>query len=73
MPNVVLSEHVLCSDIQDGGKAAAKLMQPSKQSVDDVKRVVNEARKKPGLPNAGADFNEEDYMDGELMDDEIHD
>jgi serine/threonine-protein kinase SRK2 len=59
--------------VQDGGRAAAKMMQPSKQSVEDVKRVVNEARKKPGLPNARADFNEEDYMDGELMDEEMHD
>lgn len=48
-------------------------MQPSKQSVDDVKRVVNEARKKAGVANTGADFNEEDYMDGELMEDEMHD
>lgn len=61
-------------DEQDGGIAAAKLMQESKQSVDEVKAVVNDARKKPGNGiAAGADFNEEDYMDGDLMDDEIHD
>ena len=51
------------------------LLQPSTQSVDDLKKVVAEGRKRPGAA-AGrvpkADFNEEDYMDGDLMDDELH-
>lgn len=53
---------------QDGGKAAQAKMEPSRQSVDAIKRVVAEARKKPGTSPAPAHgFNEEDvggYMDG---------
>lgn len=53
--------------VQDGGYAAQQLMEESKQSVEEVKRVVAEARRKEGLsPQApqAADFNEDDYMDG---------
>lgn len=53
---------------QDGGKAAQAKMEPSKQSVDTIKRVVAEARKKAGSSHSPAHgFNEEDvggYMDG---------
>ena len=42
-------------------------MQPSTQSVEEVKRVVAEARAKAGAaPLHQPDFNEEDYMDGAL-------
>ena len=52
---------------QDGGRAAQAKMEPSRQSVDEVKRVVEGARKKAGVAAAPVrDFNEEDhYMDGE--------
>ena len=51
---------------QDGGYAAQQLMEESKQSVEEVKRVVAEARRKPGTltPAPQADFNEDDFMDG---------
>ena len=51
--------------VQDGGKAAQKLMQPSSQTVEEVKRVVADARKKAGTPTPSnqTDF-DEDYMDG---------
>ena len=46
-------------------------MEPSKQSVDAIKRVVAEARKKAGSSHSPAHgFNEEDvggYMDGALL------
>lgn len=61
--------------LQDGGKAAQKLMQPSPQSVDALKKIMDDARHKAGGPapaHPKAQFNEDDYMDGELMDDEMH-
>lgn len=48
------------------------LMQPSKQSVEEVKRVVSEARHKMQAtpqPGINGTFNEEDFMDGDLVDD----
>lgn len=62
-------------DLQDGGKAAQKLMQPSPQSVDALKKIMDDARHKAGgaPPQHKEHFNEEDYMDGELnMDDDAH-
>ena len=52
--------------MQDGGRAAQAKMEPSRQSVEEVKRVVEAARKKAGAATAPVrDFNEEDhYMDG---------
>ena len=52
--------------VQDGGRAAQAKMEPSRQSVEEVKRVVEAARKKAGAAAAPVrDFNEEDhYMDG---------
>ncbi len=47
-------------------------MQPSKQSVEEVKRVVSEARHKVQAvtqPGINGTFNEEDFMDGDLVDD----
>lgn len=61
--------------VQDGGKAAQKLMQPSAQSVDALKKIMDDARHKAGgaaPAHHKEHFNEEDYMDGELMDDEMH-
>lgn len=61
--------------LQDGGKAAQKLMQPSPQSVDALKKIMDDARHKAGGPAPAhhkENFNEDDYMDGELMDDEMH-
>ena len=51
---------------QDGGKAAQKMMQPSPQSVDELKKILADAHKKQGAAPAKdvkADFNEEDYID----------
>lgn len=50
-------------------------MQPSPQSVDALKKIMDDARHKAGgAPPAHhkEHFNEEDYMDGELMDDDAH-
>ena len=50
-------------------------MQPSPQSVDALKKIMDDARHKAGGPAPAphkAQFNEDDYMDGELMDDEMH-
>ena len=52
-------------------------MRPSAQSVEDVKRHVAAARHKaapacaPGA-NGGVRFNEEDFMDGDLVDEDMH-
>ena len=48
-------------------------MQPSRQSVEEVKRVVAEARHKVQRPpaNANGTFNEEDFMDGDLVDEDM--
>ena len=49
------------------------LMQPSRQSVEEVKRVVQEARHKVQRPptNINGTFNEEDFMDGDLVDEDM--
>lgn len=49
------------------------LMHPSRQSVDEVKRVVSEARHKVQRPptNINGTFNEEDFMDGDLVDEDM--
>ena len=39
--------------LQDGGKAAQKLMQPSPQSVDELKKILADARKKGTAPAKG--------------------
>jgi hypothetical protein len=40
--------------------------------VEDIRRIVNDARTKAAPPPpAVRDFNEEDYMDGDLMDEEL--
>ena len=59
-------------ELRDDGAAAAGAIPPPPQSVDEVKKIVEEARKKiPGPGHTGnRGFNEEEYMDGELMEDE---
>ncbi|CAL8470696.1 g10238 [Coccomyxa elongata] len=61
----------LPEELIDGGRAAQALMQPSKQSVEEVKLVVSEARHKKQAQQQGINgtFNEEDFMDGDLVDD----
>lgn len=50
---------------QDGGRAAQAMMEESKQSVEEVKMVVAQARRKLGaIPNPLNHFNEDDFMDG---------
>jgi predicted HD phosphohydrolase len=53
--------------------AIQALMQPSRQSVEEVKRVVAEARHKVQRPptNINGTFNEEDFMDGDLVDEDM--
>eukprot|EP00891_Asterochloris_glomerata_P004326 jgi/Astpho2/4326/Aster-07415 len=69
----------LPDELKDGGKAAQKLMQPSPQSVDELKKILADARKKGTAPAKAhgkpEHFNEEEYMDGELLetDDLMHD
>ena len=54
-------------------RATQALMQPSRQSVEEVKRVVAEARHKVQRPptNINGTFNEEDFMDGDLVDEDM--
>ena len=49
--------------MQDGGLAMQRQMVPSYQSVDEVKQVVEQARKIVSQKTSGH-FNEDDYMDG---------
>jgi hypothetical protein len=57
---------------QDGGIAMKEACPTPSQTVDDIRRIVGEARTKAQAPPPAArDFNEEDYMDGDLMDEEL--
>ena len=49
------------------------MMQPSRQTVEEVKRVVQDARHKVQRPptNINGTFNEEDFMDGDLVDENM--
>ena len=47
-----IADSCLCH-LQDGGKAAQKLMQPSPQSVDELKKILADARKKGTAPAKG--------------------
>jgi len=61
----------LPEELKDGGLALKEAVPPPVQGTEDIKRVAAEARQKTVQPaSAGArDFNEEDYMDNDLMDD----
>ncbi len=51
--------------MQDGGRAVQATMEESKQTVDEVKMVVAQARRKLGaVSNPLNHFNEDDFMDG---------
>lgn len=88
----------LPEELADGGEAARSLMAPSPQSVEEVKRVVEEARARPGgkdgsggkaaSPEKSAaggngngngggvvkgSFNEDDYLDGDLLGEDLMD
>ena len=92
----------LPEELADGGEAARALMAPSPQSVEEVKRVVEEARARPsgGAAGGGGDgggkggssspaksagdngnggaaskgsFNEDDYLDGDLLGEDLMD
>ncbi len=57
--------------IQDGGRALRLQMEEPKQSVEEVKRIIAEARQKDTVM-AHADFNEEDFNDAnDYGDDEV--
>lgn len=56
---------------QDGGRALRLQMEEPKQSVEEVKRIIAEARQKDTVM-AHADFNEEDFNDAnDYGDDEV--
>lgn len=66
-------------ELRDDGAAVAAGLAPPWQSVEDIKAIVEEARKKAARPlgpgsalnmDKNASFNEEDYMDSDLMMDE---
>ena len=93
----------LPEELADGGEDARALMAPSPQSVEEVKRVVEEARSRPnaaGSGPGGADgkgsaspaksssaaggngnggggvkgsFNEDDYLEGDLLGEDLMD
>ena len=51
--------------MQDGGRAVQATMQESKQTVEEVKMVVAQARRKLGAVASPLNhFNEDDFMDG---------
>ena len=64
----------LPAELSDGGVAAAAAMPHPTQSVDEVKRIVADARSRPGAPagghGVGDEFDEERYMDNDLLADE---
>ena len=48
-------------------------MQPATQSVEAVKAIVAQARKKADAPGAGAAaYSEEAWMDGDIIDEDMH-
>lgn len=61
----------LPEELRDGGLALTEAAPKIPQTVDDIKQVVRVARVKTQVPKAPArGFNEEDYMDGDLLDSE---
>jgi hypothetical protein len=56
---------------QDGGRAAQAQMRPATQTVEAVKAIVAEARRKADAPAAAA-YSEEAWMDGDIIDDDMH-
>lgn len=48
-------------------------MQPATQTVEAVRAIVAEARKKADAPGAhAAAYSEEAWMDGDLIDEDMH-
>jgi hypothetical protein len=50
-------------------------MQPSKQTVEEVKRICAEARMKvpaPQVQSINGTYNVEDFMDGDLVDEDMN-
>ena len=62
-------------ELADDGAAAALARRPPVQSVEEVRRLIQEARSKTAeAADAPARaFNEEEYMDSDLMDEELVD
>lgn len=64
----------LPQELLDGGAATVHAAPPIVQSVEDIKRIMEEARhksKQSKSPMKRPEFNEEDYMDGDLVDEEL--
>lgn len=60
-------------ELRDDGAAAASAVPPPPQTAEAIKRIVEEARHKnpaAGPALSGRAFNEEEYMDSDLLDDE---
>lgn len=56
---------------QDGGRALRLQMEEPKQTVEEVKRIICEARQKDTV-STNIDFNEEDFNDAhDYGDDEV--
>lgn len=63
----------LPEELKDGGVKVQSLAPACPQSIEDIRALVQQARSKSPAPvvNNVRDFNEEDYMDGDLMDEEL--
>lgn len=59
-------------ELRDDGAAAATAIPPPPQTVEEIKKIVEEARLKTHtVPHVGSKaFNEEEYMDSDLLEDE---
>jgi len=59
-------------ELRDDGAAAANAVPAPPQSVEEIKKLVEEARTKTQISghNTGRSFNEEEYMDSDLLEDE---
>ncbi|KFM27066.1 Serine/threonine-protein kinase SRK2A [Auxenochlorella protothecoides] len=61
----------LPEELRDGGVASTEAAPRPSQTVEEIKKIVNLAREKsPVLVAPVRGFNEEDYMDGDLIDNE---
>ncbi|GAB4817582.1 hypothetical protein N2152v2_004628 [Parachlorella kessleri] len=63
----------LPEELKDGGLAMRDAAPQCTQNIEDIRQMVHAARSKAQTPavNNVRDFNEEDYMDGDLMDEEL--
>lgn len=60
----------LPEELRDGGVAMKEAAEAPRQSVEQIRVIVQEGRTKAQKPPQQPEFNEEDYMDGDLLDEE---